>query len=144
MSSSENVRAEPMLMTRSWPAACAVPLENLVVRLPSMALAAGSPLVLVLAAQPVVASCVPVRLAEQLALAALAAKAMEWAFQPPLSWATVRICWPAGRVTLAVTVAQVCQPPVAGTLMLPDRLVPELLAMWRPSVTPLAADRRKL
>ena len=42
-----------------------------------MALAAGSRLVLVLADQPVGASWVPVRLAEQLALEALAVKAME-------------------------------------------------------------------
>ena len=39
-------------------------------------------------------------------------------FQPPLSWSMVRVCWPAGRVTVAVTVVQVCQPPVAGTLTL--------------------------
>ena len=40
-------------------------------------------------------------------------------FQPPLSCATVSVCTPAGSVTLAVTVVQVCQPPVAGTLTFP-------------------------
>ena len=72
------------------------------------------------------------------------AKVSWWTFQPPLSWSTVRVCWPAGRVTLAVTVVQVCQPPVAGTLMFPDRLAPEELAMCRPSVTPLGEASRKL
>jgi hypothetical protein len=56
----------------------------------------------------------------------------------------VRVCWPAGRVTLAVTVAQVCQPPVSGTLMFPDKLAPDELAMCRPSVTALGAASRKL
>jgi len=50
-------------------------------------------------------------------------------FQPPLSWQTVRICWPAGSVTLVVTVVQSCHPPVAGALTEPDRLVPVELAM---------------
>src|SRR3984957_1846170 len=67
-----------------------------------------------------------------------------WMFQPPLSWSMVRVCWPAGRVTFAVTVVQVCQPPVAGTLMFPDRLAPDELAMCRPSVTALGAASRKL
>jgi hypothetical protein len=39
-------------------------------------------------------------------------------FQPPLSWSMTRVCCPAGSVTVAVTVVQVCQPPVAGTLTL--------------------------
>src|SRR6202012_1743450 len=67
-----------------------------------------------------------------------------WMFQPPLSGSTVRVCWPAGSVTFAVTVAQVCQPPVAGTLMFPDKLAPDELAMCRPSVTPLGEASRKL
>ena len=46
-------------------------------------------------------------------------------FQPPLSWLSVSTCCPAGSVTWAVTVAQVCQPPVAGRLTLPLRLVPD-------------------
>ena len=73
-----------------------------------------------------------------------AAKARLWRFQPALSWSTVSVCCPAGRVTLAVAVCQVCQPPVAGTLMLPDRLVPEELAMCSPSVTPPGEASRKL
>jgi hypothetical protein len=47
-------------------------------------------------------------------------------------------------VTAAVTVAQVCHPPVAGTLMFADRLAPEELAMCRPSVTPLGEASRKV
>jgi hypothetical protein len=55
----------------------------------------------------------------------------------------VRVCCPAGRVTVAVTVVQVCHPPVAGTLMLPERLAPEELAMCRLSVTPLGENARR-
>ena len=65
-------------------------------------------------------------------------------FQPPLSWLMVRVCCLAGRVTVAVTVVQVCQPPVAGTLMFPDRLAPDELAMCRPSVTPFGEASRRL
>ena len=65
-------------------------------------------------------------------------------FQPPLSWFTVRVCVPAGRVTLAVTIVQVCQPPVAATFTAPERLVPELLAMCSAPVTPLGEARRRL
>jgi hypothetical protein len=39
---------------------------------------------------------------------------------------------------------QVCQPPVAGTLMFPDRLAPEEQAMCRPSVTPFGEASRKV
>ena len=42
-------------------------------------------------------------------------------FQPPLSWYTVSVCTPAGRVTCVVTVDQFCQPPVDGRLTLPLR-----------------------
>ena len=56
----------------------------------------------------------------------------------------VRVCCPAGSVTVAVTVVQVCQPPVVGTLMFPDRFAPEELAMCRPSVTPLGEASRRL
>jgi len=65
-------------------------------------------------------------------------------FQPPLSWSTTRVWVPAGRVTVAFTVVQSCQPPVFGTLMSPDRLAPERLAMCRPSVTPPGDARRRL
>src|SRR6202035_5351514 len=71
------------------------------------------------------------------------AKFMAWIFHPPLSWSTTSAWVPAGRVTVAVTVVQFCQPPVAGTLMLPDRLVPARLAMCRPSVTPLGEASRR-
>src|SRR5580698_1854035 len=54
-----------------------------------------------------------------------AAKLMSCRFQPPLSWSTTNVWVPAGSVTVALTVVQSCQPPVAGTLMFPDRLVPE-------------------
>ncbi len=64
-------------------------------------------------------------------------------FQPPLSWSTVRVWVPAGRVTVATTVTQVCQPPVAGTFTFPLRFVPALLAMCRPSVTAVGAASRK-
>src|SRR6202034_4831368 len=70
-----------------------------------------------------------------------AAKLMEWTFHPPLSWSTTSVWVPAGSVTVAVTVVQSCQPPVAGTLIVPDRLVPARLAMCRPSVTPLGEAR---
>jgi hypothetical protein len=46
-------------------------------------------------------------------------------FQPPLSWSTRRVCCPAGSWMVSVTVAQFCQPPVAGTLCAPVRLAPE-------------------
>src|SRR4029077_342872 len=69
---------------------------------------------------------------------------MECRFQPALSWSTVSVCCPAGNATLAVTVVQVCQPPVAGTLMFPDRLLPAALAMCSPSVTPFGEGSRKL
>src|ERR1700678_4411342 len=72
------------------------------------------------------------------------AKLIEWTFHPPLSWSTTSVWVPAGRVTVAVTVVQSCQPPVAGTLILPDRFAPARLAMCRPSVTPLGEARRKL
>ena len=65
-------------------------------------------------------------------------------FHPAASWAIVRVCTPAGRVTVAVTVVQSCQPPVAGTLIRPLRSVPEALAMSRPPVTALGAARRRL
>ena len=65
-------------------------------------------------------------------------------FQPALSWSMVRVCTPAGRVTVLVAVAQVCHPPVAGTLIFPDRLAPGELARCRPSVTPLGEASRKL
>ena len=65
-------------------------------------------------------------------------------FQPPLSWSTVRVWVPAGRVRVAVAVAQVCQPPVAGTLTFPDRLAPAELAMCSPSVAPPGEANRKL
>jgi hypothetical protein len=61
-----------------------------------------------------------------------------------LSWSTVSVCCPAGKATLAVTVVQVCQPPVAGTLTFPDRLLPAALAMCSPSLTPLGEASRKL
>src|SRR5260370_34225444 len=44
------------------------------------------------------------------------AKEMYRMFQPPLSWSSTRICWPARSVTAAVTLVHVCQPPGAGTL----------------------------
>src|ERR1700735_3763087 len=56
----------------------------------------------------------------------------------------VRVCIPAGKVTAAVTVVQVCQPPVAGMLTGPVRLVPDVLARWKAPVTPLGEDTRKL
>jgi gamma-glutamyl phosphate reductase len=52
------------------------------------------------------------------------------------SWSTVSVCVPAGRVTLAVTVAQVSYPPVFGTATGPVRLAPDELAMCSASVTP--------
>ena len=63
-------------------------------------------------------------------------------FQPPLSWSTVRVWVPAGRVTVATAVVQVCQPPVAGAVTLPLRFVPALLSMCRASVTPLGDASR--
>ena len=72
------------------------------------------------------------------------AKLMAWRFHPPLSWSTTNVWVPAGRVTVAVTVVQFCQPPVAGIFILPDRLVPARLAMCRASVTPLGEATRKL
>ena len=48
----------------------------------------------------------------------------------------MRVCWPAGRVTLAVTVVQVSYPPVLGTAIEPDRLVLEELVMCSASVIP--------
>src|ERR1700761_4158381 len=72
------------------------------------------------------------------------AKLMACRFHPPLSWSTTSAWVPAGSVTVAVTVAQFCHPPVAGILMLPDRLVPARLAMCRASVTPLGEATRKL
>src|ERR1700677_1273186 len=73
-----------------------------------------------------------------------AAKFMSCRFHPPLSWSTTNVWVPAGRVTVAFTVAQSCQPPVSGTFILPDRLVPVRVAMCRPSVTPLGEATRKL
>ena len=65
-------------------------------------------------------------------------------FQPPLSWSMVRVCTPAGNVTLVVTVVQSCQPPVSGAATAPDRLVPAELAMCSASVTPLGDASRRL
>jgi hypothetical protein len=73
-----------------------------------------------------------------------ATKFMEWMFHPPLSWSTTNVWVPAGRVTVAVTVVQSCQPPVSGAFISPDKVVPERLAMCRASVTPLGDARRKL
>src|ERR1039458_3801316 len=52
------------------------------------------------------------------------ANANQLMFQPAASWLMVNVWAPAGSVTVAVTFSHVCQPPVAGTLMLPLRLVP--------------------
>jgi len=71
-------------------------------------------------------------------------KDMERRFQPPLSWSTTRVCRPAGSWMVSVTVAQVCQPPVAGTFSAPVRSLPEVSAMWNASETPLAAATLKL
>ena len=60
------------------------------------------------------------------------------------SWSTVSVCWPAGRVMLAVTVVQVWYPPVFGTATAPVRLVPEELAMCSASVTAYGEATRKL
>ena len=62
-------------------------------------------------------------LAVQVALANV--NTAESIFQPPLSSFSVNTCWPAGRVTVAVTVVHVSQPPVAGILTEPLRLVPD-------------------
>src|SRR5271156_6590871 len=72
------------------------------------------------------------------------AKVGWWMFQPPLSWSMVRVCCPAGKVTVAVTAVQVCQPPVAGTLMFPDKLAPEELAMGTHSFSPGGGASRKV
>src|ERR1700684_2385919 len=64
-------------------------------------------------------------------------------FQPPLSSFRVRVCCPAGRVTVASTAVHVCPPPVAGMLTFPLRLVPELLEMRRASVTAEGAATRR-
>ena len=50
---------------------------------------------------------------------------MKWKFHPLLSWSTVSVCCPAGRVTLASTVVQVSYPPVFGIVTEPLRFVPE-------------------
>ena len=63
---------------------------------------------------------------------------------PPVVLVETNVWVPAGRVTVAVTVVQFCQPPVAGIFMLPDKLLPERLAICRPSVTPLGEATRKL
>ena len=63
-------------------------------------------------------------------------------FQPALSWSTVRVWVPAGRVTVTVTVVQSWYPPVAGAVTLPLRLVPALLSMCRASVTAVGAASR--
>jgi len=47
-------------------------------------------------------------------------------------------------VTLAVTVAQSCHPPVAGMLRFPLRLAPAELAMCSASVAPLGEAARRL
>ena len=65
-------------------------------------------------------------------------------FQPPLSWSTARVCWPAANWTVAVTVAQFCQPPVAGMLTFPLRFAPDALDRCRASVTAEGAATRKL
>ena len=57
-------------------------------------------------------------------------------FQPPLSWSTTKVCWPAGNWMVLVTVAQFCQPPVAGMFSAPVRSAPEMSAMWKASETP--------
>src|SRR5246127_4520048 len=65
------------------------------------------------------------------------AKLMAWRFHPPLSWSTTSVWGPGGRVAGAVRFVHFSQPPVGGTLILPDRLVPGRLAMCRASVTPV-------
>ena len=65
-------------------------------------------------------------------------------FQPGLSWSTVRVCMPAGRVMFAVTVVQVCQPPVAGAVMTPVRSVPAALSICSALVTAVGAASRRL
>src|SRR5260370_31174716 len=65
-------------------------------------------------------------------------------FQPPLSSFSVSTCWPAGSETFAVTVVQVCQPPVAGTLTGPLRLAPDEFERWNASVTPVGPATPKL
>ena len=54
------------------------------------------------------------------------------------------VCTPAGRVTVAVTVAQVSYPPVLGTATEPVRLVLEELVMCSASVIPYGEATRKL
>ena len=41
---------------------------------------------------------------------------MAWRFHPPLSWSTTNVWVPAGRVTVAVTVVQFCQPAGGGDI----------------------------
>ncbi len=65
-------------------------------------------------------------------------------FQPLLSWSTVSVCTPAGKVTLVVTVVQSWYPPVFGTAIEPVRLVPAALTMCSPSVSPYGEARRRL
>ena len=49
-----------------------------------------------------------------------------------------------GSVTVTVTLAQSCQPPVAGIFTDPDRFVPLEFAMCKPSVTPLGEATRRV
>jgi hypothetical protein len=65
-------------------------------------------------------------------------------FQPAASWLTVNVCTPAGSVTVAVTLVQFCQPPVAGALTEPERLLPEELEICKASVTAVGAATRKV
>src|ERR1039458_2281091 len=70
------------------------------------------------------------------------ANANQLMFQPAASWLMVNVWVPAGSVTVAVTFTHACQPPGAGTLTEPLRLVPDELEMWNASVTsPTAATR---
>src|ERR1017187_7501417 len=72
------------------------------------------------------------------------ANANQLMFQPAASWLMVNVWVPAGSVTVAVTFSHVCQPPVAGTLMLPLRLVPAEFDRWNASVTAAVAATRKV
>ena len=69
---------------------------------------------------------------------------IESMFQPAPSWFSVSVCVPAGSVTVAVTVVQVCQPPVSGTATEPVKLVPEELDRWNASEIALSEATRKL
>src|SRR3569833_395265 len=47
-----------------------------------------------------------------------------------LSMTSLRICWPAGSVTLTLTVVNVCQPPVAGQVLVPESFAPVEFSIW--------------